>query len=63
MNDQGLDVEACHIVVMNDAEMEVMKLLADGLLAAYEDQEIMPPNPTPEQTQTLLNLFQRIQEM
>lgn len=58
----SVDVETCHIVVMNDEEMDVLKLLASGLLAMNAGVAL-PPHPTEEQVATLVVLCQRIQEM
>ena len=58
----SVDVETCHIVVMNDDEMEVLKLIANGVLAIKEGRE-PPPSPDGLQAITMFNLFQRILEM
>lgn len=58
----SVDVETCHIVVMNDDEMDVLKILAAGLIAMSTGLE-MPPPPTDEQLPTLIGLCQRIRGM
>lgn len=58
----SIDVEVCHIVVMNDDELKVMKLIAEGVIAISEGRE-PPPSPSGEQAETMFNLFRRFKEM
>jgi len=59
MNDT---IEVCHIVVMNNDEMDMLKLIGTGIIAVKEGRAL-PPAPTGEQQQVMFGLFERILEM
>lgn len=62
MNDRGVEFEFCHVLVMDDEEMDVLKLLAQGVVAISQRRE-PPTGPTSEQSETMLRLFERVLEM
>lgn len=51
-----------YLVVLREEEMAVLKLIGSAMIAISEGRPT-PPAPTDEQHATLLELFQRIEEM